>query len=390
LADSKDIFPVFEGKMGSRVYWQTMWGWGRVKRAVSYARDLPDYDSLAPAEKTQRDINESRVTNQIVPYILTNPDRFFGSIIIEGIGTKPEFKPLPGYQGYGELEIDDAVVFFALDGQHRLRAISEAVSSDPDLASEQQSIIIVWRDAPGPAGAVKTRKLFTHLNKYAKPTTASTNILLDDEDIFAEITRKLEREIPLFKNRVNWKGNTLSPTSSHVITAPALKYSVTTLLDDEDINKDARSWEESDINSYFDSVKSVWEDIIDKSPVYADINRGILTMVQLRNQYILMTPVGQMAMISAYQHARNHEMKDSDIATQLGKVDWERKSDLWNRIIFSRDLDRMIPGRENMEAMGRVLGYVLGGNYEQNEKTELFHLLQAYQPERRELPTQIS
>ncbi len=78
------------------------------------------------------------------------------------------------------------------------------------------------------------------------------------------------------------------------------------------------------------------------------------------------------------------------MAERLGQVDWEKRSELWNRIIYSADLDRMITAKENVSSMGRILGYTLGGNYSEEEKAELFRAIQAYQPERRELPAQAS
>ena len=255
--DTRHQFPALQGKMGSRTYWVTVWPWGFVRTMIDFAENLPDYATLPPAEQVQREINSNRVKKQIVPYILTNDDRFFGGLIVEGRGSKPEFQPLEGFSGYGTLTMGGDYVLFALDGQHRLAAIREACLSQTDLASELQTVILIWHES-----TLKTRKLFTHVNKYARATTSAQNILLDDEDLYAEITRRLERELPIFRERVNWKGNSLSATSANVTTAPVLKLSAMMWLDEYNIRSTMVDIPEAKVDSYYEEVKGIWEAII--------------------------------------------------------------------------------------------------------------------------------
>ena len=77
------------------------------------------------------------------------------------------------------------------------------------------------------------------------------------------------------------------------------------------------------------------------------------------------------------------------IATRLGEVDWAKASPLWNRIIYNPDLNRMITGKENWSAMGDILGFVLGGVYDNDEKGELLNMLKAYQVWATSLPSQL-
>ena len=384
VADTTQQFPALQGEMGSRTYWVTVWPWGFVRSMIEFAQDLPDYATLPPAEKVQRDVNSSRVQKQIVPYILNNEDRFFGALIVEGRGTRPEFKPLEGFSGYGTLTMSGDYVLFALDGQHRLAAIKESCLSVTELAGESQTVILVWHES-----TLKTRKLFTHVNKNARATTTAQNILLDDEDLFAEIARRLEREIPVFRERVNWRGNSLSATTPNVATAPVLRLSALLWLDEYHIRSTLMEISEAKIDEYYGEVKGLWGEIISKLKPLQEVLTGGAEMRQLRERYIIHTPVGQQSMIHAVQVARQRDVPVEDIAARLGEVDWAKSGPLWNRIIYNPDLNRMLTGRENWSFMGNVLGFTLGGAYDNDEQAELLRKLKGYQVGATSLPSQL-
>ena len=384
VADTRQEFPALQGEMGSRTYWVTVWPWGFVRTMIEYAQDLPDYGGLPPAEKIQREVNHSRVQKRIVPYILNNDDRFFGALIVEGRGTKPEFQPIEGFSGYGTLRMSGDYMLFALDGQHRLAAIKEACLSDADLASELQTVILVWHES-----TMKTRKLFTHVNKYANPTTTAQNILLDDEDLYAEITRRLEREIPIFREQVNWKGNSLSARTTNVTTAPVLTLSATMWLDEHNISSTLVDMPEARVDDYYNEVREIWEKIIPALKPLQEVLTGAADMRQLRDRYIIHTPVGQQSMIHAVQMARQREIPIDDIAARLGAIDWSKSSPLWNRIIYNPDLNRMLTGKERWSDMGDILGFVLGGTYDNDEQAELLRVLKGHQEGATFLPRQL-
>ena len=384
VADTKQQFPALQGEMGSRTYWVTVWPWGFVRTMIEFAQDLPDYATLPPAEKVQRDVNVSRVQKQIVPYILNNEDRFFGALIVEGRGTRPDFQPLEGFSGYGTLTMLGDYVLFALDGQHRLAAIKESCLSETDLAAESQTVILVWHES-----TLKTRKLFTHVNKNARVTTTAENILLDDEDLFAEIARRLEREIPIFRERVNWRGNSLSATTANITTAPVLRLSARLWLDEYNIRSSLMEMADAKVDEYYNEVKGIWEKIIPELKPLLEVLTGGADMRQLRERYIIHTPVGQQSMIHAVQMARQRDVPIEGIATRLGGVDWAKSAPVWNRIIYNPDLNRMLTGRENWSFMGDILGFVLGGAYDNDAQAELLRKLKGYQVGATSLPSQL-
>ena len=59
-----------------------------------------------------------------------------------------------------------------------------ALTPKPELGSEDISVILVDVDT------TKARSIFTHVNRYAKPTTAGQNYITSDDDILAVIARE--------------------------------------------------------------------------------------------------------------------------------------------------------------------------------------------------------
>lgn len=203
-----------KAQMGSTSYFQTVMRADELAATVKAAMDFPEFETFMAHEKMQRKINESRVELEIVPYLTNSPDRFFGSIIV--LAYKPhvfEFesvKDISGakfktkaYEGkenqLGVLTIEGGKLF-ALDGQHRLHALRTIINYEKTphlnrqitgpfrklIANDQLSVIFLQFES-----VEKARRIFNKVNRYAKPTSNSTNILTSEDDGYAIITRAL-------------------------------------------------------------------------------------------------------------------------------------------------------------------------------------------------------
>ena len=95
------------------------------------------------------------------------------------------------------------------DGQHRLSAIKALIDRDSDarrdapqsFPDEEISVIVIVRpeDLPEEEFFKRYRRLFGNLNRYAKPTNKVTNIIMDEDDVFAILTRRLITDHEFFK-----------------------------------------------------------------------------------------------------------------------------------------------------------------------------------------------
>ena len=204
---TKTFIPAFEAKMGSWTYYTCLMKYGQVAREIQFAHDIGGNQDLGTM--IQRGIGAR--TKEITDYLLRNKDRFLGSLIVAVWGGHPEYTPLVMAadaenqemlrgidRNFGVLTFDGTHQYFALDGQHRLKAIKDAIKQDRDLLDEDISVIVVPH-FDTESGRRRTRRLFTNINRNVKTTTAQENLALDEDDGFAVLTRRLLDEHEFLK-----------------------------------------------------------------------------------------------------------------------------------------------------------------------------------------------
>ncbi|MEU9890134.1 DNA sulfur modification protein DndB [Sphaerisporangium sp. NPDC051011] len=204
---SKTVVPAFQARVGNWTYYSCLMSYAAVAREINFAHELGGNKDLGTMIQRGVGVRTTEITN----YLLTNKNRFLGAIIVAVWGGEPNYIPveieksvenlgvLDGMdRNFGVLTFDGTHQFFALDGQHRLRAIKDAVKRDPELGREDINVIVVphFDDAEGRR---RTRRLFTNINRNAVKTTAGENIALDEDDGFAILTRRLLDEHAFLK-----------------------------------------------------------------------------------------------------------------------------------------------------------------------------------------------
>lgn len=219
-----NIYPALRARMGSWQYYVVRMTARELSETVKFAHDI--YDDQTLGQAIQRILSESRVNKEIVQYLVRQPNRFFSSLVVAAIDGDPQFYPVeitndPQFaifrnnrrlnDTFGVLTFDGSQTYYALDGQHRLAAIKKLLDptgSAPDAAPENfeadefSVIIVVPPDDPDEDFIQKYRRLFSNLNRYAKPTDATTNIIMDEDDVFAILTRRIISEYEFFR----WDG----------------------------------------------------------------------------------------------------------------------------------------------------------------------------------------
>ncbi|QYJ77920.1 DNA sulfur modification protein DndB [Shewanella acanthi] len=200
---NKTLIPALKAKVGDWDYYICVMKYAQVAKEVNFAYELGGNDELNSL--IQRGISER--TKEITEYLLRSEHRFLGSLIVAAYGGDPHYMPvrmvdseeiLNGLDNsFGVLTFDGGQQYFALDGQHRLKAIKDAIKKNPELGSEEISVILVSH-YDTEEGKEKTRRLFTNINKNAKSTTRSENLALDEDDGFAILTRRLISENNFF------------------------------------------------------------------------------------------------------------------------------------------------------------------------------------------------
>lgn len=203
---TKTLIPALKAKVGDWNYYICVMKYAQVAKEFSFAYELDSNPDLT--ELLQRGLGDR--TEGIVEYLLKSEHRFLGSLIVAAWGGHPQYIPVEMDKtddlvkgldsGFGVLTFDGSQQYFALDGQHRLKAIKDVIKQKPHLGSEEISVILVSHFDTAD-GKERTRRLFTNINKNAKATSKQENIALDEDDGCAIINRRIINEHEFFKEK---------------------------------------------------------------------------------------------------------------------------------------------------------------------------------------------
>ena len=208
----KKTFPAIKIQMGSWDYFSIRMNLKEASQYIVMANSFSKPTVLD--DILNRLFNKGRL-KPMANYLAQRTDRFFASLVVAALDTDPVWHHAPedpkflkdhGLKksedrlGYVTLDFgseSNPKRFFVLDGQHRLMSIrhviDEELAEDMNAFEEEQiNVLIVARqDADKSDAQIRYRRLFTSLNRYAKPTDETTNIIMEEDDAIALITRRL-------------------------------------------------------------------------------------------------------------------------------------------------------------------------------------------------------
>jgi len=290
-----DYVPALRARIGDWQYYVTVMKFGKIARECRLAEEIhanKDLDDLI-----QREIQD-RVQKEMVPYLLNEPQRFYGALVVAVYGGEPEFsevKVQDGHHliddlenrssyGFGLLRFDGSQIYYALDGQHRLKSIQEAIRQNADLAKEEITVIILNHENTK-HGLERTRRLFSTLNRRAKPTSSGMNIAIDEDDPIAIVTRRLVKENDILKGLVlsNLGSKQISPSKSHdpYITTLAAFYETNEILlgaynGGLEINQQFKQFRPSndELDDYYSYLERTWIYLLKKCPGFEYVLNG--------------------------------------------------------------------------------------------------------------------
>ena len=250
----KLYLPALKGAFGQWFFYSALMPVTELAGRVSFAEEL--HKSKELSKLIQRELSSKRA-REIATYIHRERERFFNSLVIAVYGGHPQWHPariiskdgdvnveeIPdkARQSVGLLCLDGTEKLFAVDGQHRLAGVKEAIrnareSSSPEswgdkFLSDEVSVVFIGHEQ-SKSGLERTRRVFTTLNKTAKAVTKGQTIALDENDAMAIISRHLVEEHSYFSDgRVAIRAkNNLSPKDVSSFTTIGALYDVLTIL----------------------------------------------------------------------------------------------------------------------------------------------------------------
>ena len=411
-------YPALRMSMGSWTYYSVRMTMKEASKRIVLATNFKEPTALD--DMLQRLHDDARSKGAMTNYLKVRDDRFYGSLIVAPIGKSPEFHTLAADDNFikkhnvnndslGFVVLDENTDYYVLDGQHRLGSINHVIENDeigPHFNDEEINVIFVANDEDNEKTRnIKYRRLFTSLNRYAKPTDPTTNIIMEEDDAYAILTRRLVEEHKVFgcgtgnksarsNTRVNVNTKGLYETAPH-FTSLATLYGMTKKLlavpEFPDINPASAQGllsrpSEEQLDQWYAELSLLWDVIGESFPLlFSDLMK--LRVKDSKNDKEF--PLGYLyprlqeniwiPKIRKYI-TENAEFGDKDQYLEalepLTKINWDLRTVPWNPLILGKNdptdpdadliiLDDEKPARDKV--MGDVI-YFLTNFYDYNDE----------------------
>jgi DNA sulfur modification protein DndB len=373
---------------------------GKIARECRLASEIRSNKDLD--EMIQREIQD-RVKKEMVPYLLNTTQRFYGALVVAVYGGEPEFSPVRvdehkllddkerSSYGFGLLRFDGSQQYYALDGQHRLKSIQEAIAENPDLAKEEIAVIILKHEETI-EGLQRTRRLFSTLNRRAKPTSTGMNIAIDEDDSIAIVTRRLVKENENIKELVLTKSLTtkqIAPGKSsepYITTLAAFYETNEILLSAYDgglsIDNNFKQFRPAneELDAYYSFLENIWMRLLEKCPGFDAVLKGKKKPGDIRKRLdadgvsmfddngkfvaggnVFARPIGQyiIADVLKLVGIQGKSIEDA-IDAIMTNISMDIDEAPWAGVIWNPTTQRIVGNKSERSLLAAIISYALG------------------------------
>lgn len=379
--------PALRSKMGDWTYYVSTITFGQVDEYVSRVdEELHKSESLK--ELIQRSVSNNYL--KIRDYILNQKELFFNAIVLAVYNDYPiwheieiKFEDLNTYQ-MGLLEFPGSHKIFPVDGQHRVEGIKAALAENPNLKTQKITAIFIGHKNDD-AGMKRTRRLFTTLNRYAKPVSMDDIIALDEDDSIAIITRELLENYNLFtgKRVTKSKNKAIVESDKSSITSIITLYQCNKELlklfrskrkaEDPDPARDKKSIEEylkfrpeeEEIYLFLKFATTYWDafkknlDFINRYLEITTPNPAATYRTKASGGNLLFRPIGLLPFVQASIEIHKRTQNSFNIIfKRFNKYDYTIKNAPWKSVVWNVNEKTMIMNNSGIVKL--LLLYIYG------------------------------
>jgi DNA sulfur modification protein DndB len=378
------ILPALRAHMGDWIYYITFLRMRDIAARVSIAEEIHSNSTLN--ELIQRSLTER--STDIKEYLKNQSQRFFNTLVIGVYGGSPSWyemtiggnhflsaEDIPPYidGAVGILVLEGGEKLFAIDGQHRVAGIQKALEEDIKIHEEEVSAVFVAHKNDTD-GLQRTRRLFTTLNRYAKPASKYDAIALDEDDIVAVVTRRLLNDYPLFagKKISSAKGKNIPIADTQSLTTIVALYDVMNIyLKDTSDGKWAtfkKYRPSSDIvESFYRKAEDFWMAMSECFSVLREI-RESLPDQQVASNYrhgegghLLFRPIGLQMVVTIIRKLVDSGVLLEQAVRLVSRVPMEISAFPWKGLLWDETNKRMLTQATNRVVGEKLIFYAVGG-----------------------------
>lgn len=375
----------FRENSGNWIYYLT---WLTYKEVCVYVKKIDKelHQSNSLNDMIQRSLTDN--VKRIATYIEKQPEHFFNALVLAVYDGDPQWREIEleydndEKYNLGILELSGEEKIFPVDGQHRVEGIKEVLQRNHDGKFDEETIPVIFIGHKNTAqGMQRTRRLFSTLNRYAKPVTLNDIIALDEDDIIAIATRHLIENNKLFQEeRLNNHKQKAIPDKDKVAftniislyecNTELLKY----FLKDQQVLLDGKALKgkrkideycrvrptEDEINAFINFVDEYWTSFSENLTViksYLSIRIEEQPALLYRNKNggnLLFRPIGQRPFVLCALELFD-KTKDMKTTMQtMNRINFEIDSEIWKFIVWNPINKKMITSSN-----GTLIEYLL-------------------------------
>lgn len=281
-----------------------------------------DETEVPPELRAQRTLNKMRIP-EMVRYLLDNPDDYVFSALTASIAVDIAFDEHPDSPNLGTLRVPMDAQILINDGQHRRKAIEEALQERPELGQDNIPVLFFVDE-----GLKRSQQMFADLNKHAIKPSPSLATLYDHRDPASELARLLATSIEPFTGLTEMERSSISVLSSKLFTLSSIKQATRALLAKG--AKQGFSEEEATLASDY------WQSVYLNMPDWQMAMTKEVSPAHLRQEYVHAHGVGlhALGLLGRSLILEHPETWKSDL-TNLRSIDWRKTNPEWLRRTMS-------------------------------------------------------
>lgn len=364
-----NLLPSIRSRVGDWNYYVTTLTFDEVSELIKAPDEIHERKKLS--DWIQREAIESHA-EAIASYVLGNPQRFLGSLIVGVYGGSPNWTPLnvkvPTDEGLSEeqltriegrlglLRLSGAESLFAIDGQHRVAGIKLALeeAEEPSLIGDDSvSAVFVAHDPKTDEGKQRTRRLFTTVNKRARIVSKAARIALDEDDGFAVVTRRLIDSHWLFEDKRRYvlytSGGSIPASDTTSITSVVGLFEIVRELYGAPGDFEKIRPSDDSLDEHLSTCQEFFDELLAQVPQFKSVfvrERGKPgDFRQPEQNHMLFRPIGQRAFARATRLLLGRDYTVGDAVKKLRKADLFIQNDDWHHIMWNPVDDTMITNK---------------------------------------------
>ena len=358
--------PAIRAKIGVWVYYIATLKFSDVIRCVNDPAQI--HKSKLLSELLQRSITNN--VKSIADYIANQEERFFNSLVLAVYDGEPSWHEVRLDYGDGEeyydiglLELTGKEKIFPVDGQHRVEGIRRTLADGKNNLHGEQIPVIFIGHKNNDDGMKRARRMFSTLNRYAKPVSKRDIIALDEDDAAAIISRELINTYPLFDDNrlLDYKTKAIPEKDKTAFTTIITLYECNVellnlfLLDKQVKDADGKLMrdglaktnryirfrpEQLDLDEYMNLCKSFWDSLSQNN----DIMIEYLSQEPKRvSSCMLFRPAALIPFVKAFVYIHKKSKLDFvNIAKRFNELPLDITNRLWHGLLWDSDNKRML------------------------------------------------